>query len=416
MNRNHSGKLLNVFDFLKGMFSDDKKTMSTLDLFKEIYGGRESSSGKTINISTAIDVSTVFACCRVIGEGIAQVPLKIMRQSEDGKTRLPAIDHHLYERLHLRPNRFQTSFEYRELIAWHICLAGNHYSFINRIGNKIVELYPFQPNLVEVKFESGVLSYKVTAEDGSIQDFPAEAIWHVRGPTLNGWYGLEVVKVARDAIGLSMSLEESSSKLHKNGAQPSGVYAVEGTLNSEGYKNLSEWVNKHVAGSENAGKPLILDRAAKWTSTQMSGIDAQTLEQRRFQIEEICRFARVMPIMVGYSDKATTYASAEQMFLAHLVHTLAPWYQRLEQSIDVNLLTDRDRREGYYSNFVEEGMLRGSAVDTKDTILGYVNGGILTPNEGRAKLDENPDPDPASDRLRIPANIVGEIPEEETIQ
>jgi phage portal protein BeeE len=118
-----------------------------------------------------------------------------------------------------------------------------------------------------------------------------------------------------------------------------------------------------------------------------------------------------MPIMVGYSDKASTYASSEQMFLAHVVHTLAPWYQRLEQSIDANLLTEKDRRDGLYSCFVEEGLLRGSTVDTKEAILGYVNGGILTPNEGRALLDKNPDIDPDSDKLRIPANIVGAIPQ-----
>ena len=167
-------------------------------------------------------------------------------------------------------------------------------------------------------------------------------------------------------------------------------------------------MNEKFSGSSNAGNTLILDRAAKWQPMQMSGIDAQSIENRRFQIEEICRFARVLPIMVGYSDKATTYASAEQMFLHHLVHTLAPWYSRLEQSIDTNLLTEKDRQAGIYSDFVEEGMLRGSAEATKEVILGYVNGGILTPNEGRALLDRNPDSDPTSDNLRVPANIVGQ--------
>ena len=396
-----------------GFFSDafaSKSVTSTLDLFREVYGGKKSSSGRTVNVNTAIDVSTVFACCRVVGEGLAQVPFKLMQESPDGKTRLPAKKHSLYKKLALKPNRWQTSFEYREMLVWHVLLCGNHYSFINRIGNKIVELYPFEPNRVQVKFESGVLSYKVTTEEGRTQDFPASAIWHVRGPSLNGWYGLEAVKHAREAIGLSMTLEETAGSMTSKGVNTSGVYSVEGTLSPEQYKGLAKWIEENVSGSANAGKPLILDRAAKWISTQMSGVDAQSLENRRFQIEEICRFARVMPIMVGYSDKATTYASAEQMFLAHLVHTMAPWYERIEQSANVNLLTEKEQNEGYYTNFVEEGMLRGAAVDTKDVILGYVNGGILTPNEGRSLLDENPDPDPASDKLRIPANIVGSLP------
>ena len=114
--------------------------------------------------------------------------------------------------------------------------------------------------------------------------------------------------------------------------------------------------------------------------------------------------------MVGAESKNTTYASAQQMFLAHVVHTMAPWWQRIEQSIDTNLLTETDRKAGLYSNFVEEGLLRGSMVETKETLLGYTNGGLMTPNEARAKLDLNPDADPDSDKLRIPANITGAVP------
>jgi HK97 family phage portal protein len=155
---------------------------------------------------------------------------------------------------------------------------------------------------------------------------------------------------------------------------------------------------------------MVLDRAAKWLNTSMTGVDAQTLETRRFQVEEMCRALGVNPIMVFAESKNTTYASAEQMFLAHVVHTVAPDYSRIEQSINANLLTDADRAAGLYANFVEEGLLRGSMVETKDTLLGYTNGGLMTANEARAKLDMNPDPDPASDKLRIPANITGTVP------
>ena len=388
------------------------KSGDPLSLLREIYGSLATKSGKTVNVGTAIEVSTVFACCRVVGEGIAQVPLKLMRESKDGSSRLPAKDNGLYHVLSFRPNPWQTSFEYRETMAWHLTLTNNHYSFINRLRGKIIELIPLTPASVNIVRASDLtLTYEVTADNGSKQTFPAESIWHVKGPSWNSWAGLEAVKLAREAVGLAMATEEASSSLHKNGVRPSGVYSVEGTLKDDAYKSLSNWVNTHLGGAENTGKALILDRAAKWQSTAMSGIDAQSLETRRFQIEEMCRFFRVMPIMVGYSDKAATYASAEQMFLAHVVHTLAPWYQRLEQSIDANLLTDKERAEGLYSCFVEEGLLRGSMAETKETLLGYVNGGLITPNEGRAKLDMNPDSDPASDKLRIPANIVGAVPD-----
>ena len=400
-----------------GIFSRavaEQKSYSTLDLFKEIYGGRSTSSGQTVTVATAIEVSAVFACNRVIGNGMAQVPLKLMRESADGRSKLPAKDHPLYKVLNIKPNRWQTSFQWRQMVSWHVELCGNHFSFINRVFGSVKELYPFQPGQVEViELDNGDLAYDVTAKNGSKKRFPQESILHVRGPSWDGISGLEVVKIAREAVGLSLASEQSAATLHKNSVNPSGVYSVDGNLNKEQHANLTKWIEETLAGSRNAGKPLILDRAAKWVNTQMSNVDAQALETRKNQIEEVCRFHGVMPIMAGYSDKAATYASAEQMFLAHIQHCLAPRWTNYEQTFDAMLLTEKERDSGLFTNFTEEGMLRGSIVDTKDVLLGYTNGGVMTPNEARAKLDLNPDADPASDKLRIPANIVGTLPEAE---
>ena len=390
-----------------------QKSGSMLDLIRDAFRGTITGSGQSVNVMSAVRVSTIFAGCRVIGEGVAQVPLKLIR--ETGRTRTPAREHPLYNVLGARPNPWMTSFEYREVIIWHAVLAGNHYSFINRVRGVIKELIPFEPGSVTVKRANDwTLTYEVRADNGEVQVFPASAIWHVRGPSWNGWQGLDMVRQAREAIGLSLAIEAATASLHKSGASPSGVYSVEGTLNDTQYAALSAWIAKNIGGAENAGKVMLMDRAAKWTQMTMSGVDAQTMEQRRFQVEEVCRFMRVSPIMVYGSDKASTYAGSTANFLAHLTHTIAPWYQRLEQSMDANLLTDRERAEGYYTNFVEEGMLRTSATETKDILLGYVNGGIMTANEAREKLDMNPDADPESDELRIPANIVGSVPTDET--
>lgn len=391
-----------------------EKKYGTLDLFREIFGGRQTSSGKTVNIDTAIQVSAVFACNRVVGNGMAQVPLKLMR--EVGNSRLPAKNHRLYTLLASRPNRWQTSFEWRQMVSWHVELAGNHYSYIVRSGNIVVSLLPLTPGAVKVIDKGyGNIEYEVTGKDGSKRVVPQEEILHIRGPSWDGVSGLETVKIAREAIGLSIATEESAASLHKNSVRPSGVYSVEGTLKDDQYLGLVAWIEKHFAGAANTGTPLILDRSAKWVSTQMTGVDAQALETRKYQIEEVCRFFGVMPIMAGYSDKTATYASAEQMFLAHVQHCLAPRWTAYEQVLYNQLLTEKERNDGYYFNFTEEGMIRGSIVDTKDVILGYVNGGIMTPNEGRDKLDLNPDPDPASNKLRIPANIVGSVPAGEAV-
>jgi len=384
-----------------------RKTSNSHDLWLELFAGQKTSSGYNVNINSAVGVSAVFGCNRVIANGIAQPPLKLMLETD--KARIPARDHPLYYLMSSKPNRWQTSFQWRQMVSWHVELTGNHFSFINRLGNRIIELFPFQPDKVEIiNLGRGEYEYKVYGDKGETQTFPQSAILHLRGPSYTGIAGMDIIKIAREAIGLSIAAETASGSLHSNGVRPSGVYTVDGELSDTQYKALATWVHKFSAGGENVGKPLILDKAAKWQSTQMTGVDAQTLETRKYQVEEVCRFYGVNPIMVQYSDKATTYASAEQMFIAHDRDCLAPRWTNYEQEFDAQLLTDQDRKAGYYFDFVEEGMIRGSIRDTKDVILGYVNGGLMTPNEGRAKLDMNPDPDPKSNELRIPVYLVGE--------
>lgn len=391
--------------------STDKKSGQTLDQIRQAIAESVGYSG-AMTIEKALQVSAVAACIRVIGEGIAQVPLKLMRT--DGNKRLPALEHPLYDVLANKPNDYQTSFEYRETIAMHVTLTGNAYSFINRSASRgIIELIPFEPSSVKtVRNDDFTLKYEVRAKNGSVKVFPQEAIWHIKGPSWNSWLGLDAVKLARKAILLSSEIEDQQTGMQQNGVKASGVYSVDGVLKDDQYKALKKWITENIEGNNNTGV-MVLDRSAKFLQTSMTGVDAQTLETRKYQVEEICRFFRVNPIMVGAESKNTTYASAEQMFLAHVVHCLAPWYQRLEQSIDVNLLTKEERQKGYYSAFIEDGLLRGSMMNRKDVILGYVNGGLMYPNEGRALLDLNPDEDPLSDKLRVPANVVGAAPQGE---
>ncbi len=369
--------------WLGSLFGGERK-MSTLDLFREIYGGREALTGDPINWKTALQVSTVFGCTRVIANGIAQVPFKLFRESEDGRSRLPAKDHPLYQVLYRRANPWQTSFEYRQTLAMHLVLCGNHFAFKNVIGGRVRELLPFEPGSVEVERKTdGELTYKVSLANGEQKTFPAEAIWHVRGPSWNGWLGMEAVQLARESIGLAMATERQHAKLHKNGVSTSGLYSVEGTLTEGQYASIRAHLAKSIA--DNSGSAMILDRGAKWLNKSMSGVDSEHLGTRRLQIEEVCRAMGVMPIMVGHSDKAATYA---------------------------NLLTERDVKDGLYAKFVEEGLLRGSIEATANVLDKYVNGGLMTPNEARSKLDMNPDADPESDKLRVPANIVGKQPED----
>lgn len=398
--------------FFGGLMARMRKSssMSTFEGYEALLArlaGRSTRSGRSVNFQNAIEVATVLCCARVLAEGVAQVPWKLFLDS----SHQAATSHPLHRIIHRRPNEWQTSFEFREQMMLHLTLCQGAFAYKNDVLGGIQEMFLFQPQDVTVKRDSaGTLLYSVRAKDGTTQEFPASAIWHVRGPSWDGVNGLEIVKLAREAIGLAMATEEQHARLFQRGVTTNGVYSVEGKLNETQHKALRGWIAQHYVGDENRGAPLILDNSAKWLPVTLSGVDAQHLETRRFQIEEICRFFRVMPIMVGFADKTATYASAEQMFLAHVVHTLSPWYERIEQSADVNLLSPKDQAAGYYTKFVEEGLLRASTEATAIMLDKYVNGGIMTPNEARAKLDMPPDSDPASSKLRVPANIVGKAP------
>lgn len=388
-----------------------KRKSTGADVLEAIVGtAGGSKSGQKVTHKTALEVATVFACTRVIAEGVAQVPLKVFR--EEGNNKLPAKDHPLYDILHRKPNDLATSFQWRETLCLHTVLTGDSFSFINRgPGGIILEIINLEPAAVNVK-ESDTIGerpgYFLKDKNGIENEFPAESILHIKGPSWDGVVGLDAVHIAREAIGLSMALEESHSKLHKNGVKAGGLLSVEGELSPEQYEQLSTWLKENYEGSKNAHKTMILDRAAKFTATRSTGVDSQHLETRRFQIEDICRYFRVMPLMVMQSDKAATYASAEQMFLAHVVHTLSPWYERIEQSIDCQLLSDEDRASGYYVKFITQGLLRGALKDTAEYLYKLASIGLITRNEGRSLLEFNP-----IDGLDEPLTPVNLMPEGE---
>lgn len=391
---------MNVIDRLFG------RKAKVLDQIPDFLWGPASKTGIAVNWATALQVTTVLACCRVIAEGLAQVPFEIRRRNPGGFGSTPALDHPAYGLLHRKPNGWMTSFELREMIALHLVLCGNAYLFKSKsFDGRLLELIPLEPGRVSVTRNADFsLTYQVSGEDGSLRTFDQSLIWHIRGPSWNGWMGMESVKLAREAIGLSLALEAAHARLHKNGVQPSGVYTVANVLTEDQHKKLSAWLRKEASG-DLGGAPLILDNGANWLSRQMTGVDAQHVETRRLQIEEVCRAMRVMPIMVGAADKTATYASAEQMFIAHAVHTLAPWAERIEQSADVALLGGDP---ALYTVLDLRGLMRGALKDQAEYYAKALGAGggpaWMTQDEVRVESDLNPMGGTAA-TLREPSNV-----------
>jgi HK97 family phage portal protein len=383
---------------LSRMFGEVKSGLSSIPDFLS-YG--EAKSGVSVNWRTALEVTTVLACVRAISEGVAQVPVRFYDGSSDQLMRLR--DHPLEPVLARNPHRLQrlTGFQLRETMLMHAGLTGNAFVFKNRVGpnRRIVDLIPISPGRVTVYRKADMtLEYHVTAEvpemsglgqglaqiaTGEVMVFPQEAIWHFRGPSWNGWLGLEAVKLAREAIGLAIATEAAHAKLHRNGLRAGSVYSVDGKLDDEQYEKLNRWLEKTLGG-ENAYRNIVLDRNAKFLASGMTGVDAEHIATRKLQVEEICRAFRVMPIMVGFSDKTATYASAEQMFIQHVVHTIAPWASRFEESAMVNLLEPNDET---LIKLHLNGLMRGASKDRAEYFakaLGHGGGHAwMTPNEVR---------------------------------
>lgn len=373
----------------------NERRSSALDVLRALAVTNQTKTGKTVNIDTALQTSAVLACVRCLADGVSQVPFKVFKSS-DGKSREVAREHQVHKLLTGSPNEFQTAFEFFETLMIHAAMAGNFYGYKVFAQGKLVEILPLDPLKTKPVFDEATLtkSFQHTKSSGERVMLSADQVWHLKGPSWDTIKGLDAVHLAREAIGLSLAAEETHSKLHKNGARPGGAISVSGRLTDEQFSKLSSWIDNNHAGSENAFSTMILDRDAKFTPYVVSGVDSQHLETRRFQIEEICRAFRVMPIMAGYSDKASTYASAEQMFLAHVVYTLSPWYVRIEQSIRASLLTPEDLAEGYYPKFIANGLLRGAAADRAEFYAKALGSGgspaWITPNEIRELEELNP--------------------------
>jgi HK97 family phage portal protein len=367
--------------------------------------GGSTVAGMVVTDKTALQVTTVLDCVRVIADGCATPNLHVYREGGDGK-RERATNIPEYRLLARRPNEWQTSFAWRRMMTLHAALTGAGLSIKVRGDNRRVrELIPVPPGRWDVRRTSRYeLRYRCWDEFGLIGEFAADEVFVLHGVQWD-WVGnLNAVALARGAIGLALASEANQARSHANGLRPSGVYSVEGTLTTPQYESLVKWLKESYSG-EKQGTPMVLDRNAKWHSTSSTAADAQSVETRRLQIEEICRAYGVFPIMVGHSDKSATFASSEAFFGAHVKHTLAPWHRAWTQLLDEMLL---DGAGPLYAEFDVRYLLAGSMRDRSQWARTMAELGIYTRNELRD--EEGKDPLPGLDEPLTPMNMNGNKP------
>ncbi|AOZ72046.1 phage portal protein [Boudabousia tangfeifanii] len=354
-----------------GLKPDSPSPQNNWSLTNTEFFASPTSSGKSVTERSAMQMTAVYACVRILAEAIASLPLHLYQQREGstgGSER--AVGHSLYRVLHDEPNAEMTSFVFRETLMTHLLLWGNAYAQVIRNGRgEVIGLYPLLPSqmVVDRDPDTGLLRYtyrpQTTGKPPVVVLSPADVL-HIPGLGFDGLVGYNPIQMARNAIGMGLACEEYGARFFANGAAPGGVLEHPGTIRDPA--RVRESWQSTFGGSENAGKIAVLEEGMKYTPIGISPEQAQFLETRKFQINEIARIFRIPPHMVGDLEKSS-FSNIEQQSLEFVKYTLDPWVIRWEQALTKTLLTGADR-EKYSIAFNLEGLLRG---DYASRMQGY---------------------------------------------
>lgn len=372
-------------------------SLTTGTFWQEWFG--TSSSGKVVTADKAMQLSAVWACIRLLSESVSTLPMKVYRREADGSRKL-AQDHPAYLVLCRRPNLEMTPSRFMLMVVASLCLRGNAFIEKKMIGRKLVALNPLLPqNMVVKRLDTGQLQYTYT-EDGKKRVIPVDRMMHIRGFGLDGVCGMMPLSSGRDVFGAAMAVDESAAKIFENGLQTSGYISSKVAMNKEQRGRLRKYLAEFT-GSKNAGKMMVLEGDLSYQNVTMNPEDAQMLESRAFSIEEICRWFRVPPFMVGHVTKQSSWASSvEGMNLLFLTNTLRPLLVNIEQEIARCLL---DSDEDYFAEFSVEGLLRADSVGRAAYYTTALQNGWMSRNDVRRL--ENLPPIPGGEIYTVQLNL-----------
>ena len=361
------------------------------------------SSGKSVNERSSLQMTAVYSCVRILSEAVAGLPLHVYRYNDNGGKE-KAIDHPLYRLLHDEPNTEMTAFAFRETLMSHLLLWGNAYAQIIRNGRgEVIGLYPLMPNKMKVDRDSKgniYYTYSRTQDDtklskpGEVVLSPHEVL-HIPGLGFDGIIGYSPIAMAKNAVGMAIACEEYGAKFFANGAAPGGVLEHPGIVKDP--ERVRQSWNSVYQGSGNSHKVAVLEEGMKYTPIGISPEQAQFLETRKFQINEIARIFRVPPHMVGDLEKSS-FSNIEQQSMEFVKYTLDPWVVRWEQTIN-RMLFSSEEKKTYFVKFNVDGLLRG---DYQSRMNGYATArqnGWMSSNDIREL--ENLD--------KIPAELGGDL-------
>lgn len=376
-------------NIIERIFKSRDKPKDSVSSAPVFYMGN-SVSGKVVNERSSMQTTAVFACVRIIAETVASLPLQTYKYVGDGKEK--AYDHPLYRILHDEPNSEMTSFSLREAMMSHLLLWGNSYCQIIRNGRgDVLELYPLLPDKMTLDRDRKGNLYYAYLKDGLTYYLGPDEVLHIPGLGFDGVMGYSPVALAKNAIGLNIAAEEYGGRFFANNATPSGILSTSGTIKDPA-KVRDAWQAAY-GGISNSNKVAVLEDGLQYQAISMPNSDAQFLETRKFQIEEICRIFQVPPHMVADLSKSS-FSNIENQSISFVVHTIRPWLVRLEQAMNRKLFKDAEK-SAYFVSFNASALMRG---DYKSRMDGYAIGiqnGFFSVNDVRRM--ENLDPIPAEE-------------------
>lgn len=371
--------------------------------------GGPTNSGNVIGPEAAMRIAAASACRRVIAEGVAKLPRRVVRVSRDatGRETTQALpDHPVHRLLNDGPNDWMTPFEFVEYMVGVSTFHRGAYALVQRdTQNRVAELLPLLPGTCEPITDSfWEVTYHVNGYGMSLQRAPGQ-IFRLHGSMADPWQGQSTVSLAREAVGLAAAIEASQARFHKNDLRPSGILTTEQTIAKDQRDEIQRsWQSAYGLGGQ--GGVAVLDKSFKFEGITAEGVKSEVIENRKFQISEICRFFGVFPTLIGHNDGSQSFASIEALFGAHKEYTLHPWVKRFEEAATLCLLSPEERARGLRVDLDMDAAARGTATD-RFAQYEKATKTFMTPNEARIREGLAPLNDPDMDRVQLQRNNTG---------
>ncbi|WP_254694527.1 phage portal protein [Alloyangia pacifica] len=368
------------------------------------------AAGMPVTANTAMRVAAVYACVRLISGAVANLPIDVKeRINDDTRTNRP--DLLLWSVLRRKPNGWQTPSQFKRMMQAHILLRGNAYAQIVWSRNRVIALLPLDPDRMKVKQADDLsLRYTYTRRDGREVPLKQEEVFHLVGLTLDGVTGVSAITYARETIGLSMAQERHGATTFKNSARPSIVLKHPGKLGKEGLEFLRASLDEYRQGGESEGKALILEEGMDTNQLSMTAEDAQWIESRKFSRTDIAMFFGVPPHMIGDTEKSTSWGSGiEQQSIGFVTYTLEDHLTTWEETSNRDLI----REPNVYTRFNRRALVRGDIKTRTEHYVKMLQWGVYSPDEVRAREDENPRQDGKGGVYYDPPNTAGQTDKKE---